>query len=138
MPVRKCSNNKYKIGSGPCMYKSKASAERAYDAYRAIKYSKKSVSEMVDPIDIVSFDVPLLIRLLELAREDLDSDVKIHQVAQRIIEKSKYEEALGMDDYDYIIQDLNLEQDEYKIDESELVQKILNMAHGSSKKKTSE
>jgi len=40
MPVKKCSNGKYRVGSGPCMYKSKAAAERAYGAYRAKKYSK--------------------------------------------------------------------------------------------------
>jgi len=40
MPVIKCSNGKYKIGSGPCMYKSKASAERAFRAYLAKKNKK--------------------------------------------------------------------------------------------------
>jgi hypothetical protein len=40
MPVRKCSNNKYKVGSSKCMYKSKTKAERAYRAYRAKKYGK--------------------------------------------------------------------------------------------------
>jgi len=40
MPVRK-SGNKWKIGSGKAMYKSKASAERAYKAYRAKKYSRR-------------------------------------------------------------------------------------------------
>lgn len=39
MPVRKVSNGKYRIGSGKAMYKSKASAERAYRAYRAKKHS---------------------------------------------------------------------------------------------------
>jgi len=38
MPVIKCGK-KYKIGSGKCMYKSRAKAERAYKAYRAIKHS---------------------------------------------------------------------------------------------------
>lgn len=33
MPVLKCGGGKYRIGSGPCMYKSKASAERAYRGY---------------------------------------------------------------------------------------------------------
>lgn len=37
MPVQKCGNGKYRIGSGKCMYKSKAAAERAYRAYRAKK-----------------------------------------------------------------------------------------------------
>ena len=40
MPVRKCSNGKWRIGSGPCMYKTKKAAERAYAAYRAKKHSK--------------------------------------------------------------------------------------------------
>jgi len=39
MPVRRCSNGKYKIGSGKCMYKSKRKAKRAYRAYRAKKRS---------------------------------------------------------------------------------------------------
>lgn len=41
MPVRKASNGKYKIGTGKAMYKSKASAQRAYIAYLAKKYEKK-------------------------------------------------------------------------------------------------
>lgn len=41
MPVLKCPNGKYRIGSGPCMYTSKAAAERAYAAYRAKKHSPK-------------------------------------------------------------------------------------------------
>lgn len=35
MPVRRCPNGKYRIGSGKCMYKTKEAAERAYAAYRA-------------------------------------------------------------------------------------------------------
>lgn len=41
MPVYKCSNGKYRIGSGPCMYTSKAKADRAYGAYKAKKYGTK-------------------------------------------------------------------------------------------------
>jgi len=33
MPVTKASNGKWRIGSGPAMYKSKAAADRAYRAY---------------------------------------------------------------------------------------------------------
>lgn len=43
MPVKKCSNDKYQIGSGPCMYKSKARAEKAYAAYRAISHMREVV-----------------------------------------------------------------------------------------------
>jgi len=41
MPVVKCSNKKYRIGGGKCMYKSKASAEKAYQAYRSKKYASR-------------------------------------------------------------------------------------------------
>ena len=40
MPVIKCGQNKWRIGSGPCIYTSKASAERAYAAYRAKTHDK--------------------------------------------------------------------------------------------------
>ncbi len=37
MPVYKCPNGKYRIGSGKCMYKTRADAERAYGGYKASK-----------------------------------------------------------------------------------------------------
>lgn len=40
MPVRKASNGKYRIGTGKAMYKSRASANRAYRGYRANKRHK--------------------------------------------------------------------------------------------------
>ena len=45
MPVRKCSNGKYRIGNGDCIYKSKASAERAYAGYRAAKYAESTEAD---------------------------------------------------------------------------------------------
>jgi len=41
MPVKKASSGKYRIGSGKAMYKSKASATKAYKAYRAKKGASK-------------------------------------------------------------------------------------------------
>ena len=35
MPIYACSNGKYRIGDGECMYTSRDSAERAYAAYLA-------------------------------------------------------------------------------------------------------
>lgn len=35
MPVYKCANGKYRIGNGPCMYKTKDAAVKAYQAYLA-------------------------------------------------------------------------------------------------------
>jgi hypothetical protein len=45
MPVRKGDNGKWRIGSGPAMYKSKASAERAYAGYRGSKHAGKRNSK---------------------------------------------------------------------------------------------
>lgn len=42
MPVKRCSNGKYRIGEGKCIYTSKKSAERAYKGYLAKKHDKKS------------------------------------------------------------------------------------------------
>ena len=41
MPVYKCSNGKYRIGDGKCMYQTKATADKAYQAYKAKKYAEK-------------------------------------------------------------------------------------------------
>lgn len=41
MPVRKCGNGKYRIGDGPCMYKTKESADKAYKAYLAKSGGKR-------------------------------------------------------------------------------------------------
>jgi hypothetical protein len=42
MPVSKCPNGKYRIGSGPCVYTSLKKAERAYAAYRRRQANKKN------------------------------------------------------------------------------------------------
>ena len=65
MPVTKCSNGKYKIGSGNCMYESKEKAEKAYKGYLASKRE-----EMKYEIEILSKD-------LNKIREELDKQKKI-------------------------------------------------------------
>ncbi len=44
MPVVKCPNGKWRIGSGPCVYKNKASAEKAYKGYLGRKDSNANKS----------------------------------------------------------------------------------------------
>lgn len=44
MPVKKCSNGKYRIGSGKCIYKSKASADRAYKGYLGSKHMNEKIN----------------------------------------------------------------------------------------------
>ncbi|MFX1371342.1 MAG: hypothetical protein ACFFCE_05735 [Promethearchaeota archaeon] len=38
MPVKKCSNGKWRIGEGQCIYKTQGDAERAYRAYLVKKH----------------------------------------------------------------------------------------------------
>jgi hypothetical protein len=54
-----------------------------------------------DKKDTVTFDIPLLIRALELAREDLKSDADLHRVVERLI-NIRSKGVLTMDDYNYI------------------------------------
>ena len=53
MPVRKCSNGKYRIGDGDCIYKTKSSAEKAYAGYRASKYAESAEASMRRSLDIL-------------------------------------------------------------------------------------
>jgi hypothetical protein len=46
----------------------------------------RPVSEATDKKDTVTFDIPLLIRVLELTREDIKSDIDLHRVVERLIQ----------------------------------------------------
>jgi hypothetical protein len=52
--------------------------------------------------DVVKLDVPLFIRLLELAREDVKQDADLHDVAEAVIKLSQ-EGVATMADYDSIV-----------------------------------
>lgn len=65
---------------------------------------QSAVAEKFNDTDSVSVDVPLLIRLMEYAREDAQSDMDLHSVAERLIELSRTGDTLTMNDYDSIVQ----------------------------------
>jgi len=52
-------------------------------------------------VQSVRMDVPLMIRMMEWAREDAKSDMDLHQAAERAILQSKFR--LNMDDYDRLV-----------------------------------
>jgi len=55
MPVHKCPNGKFKIGSGKCMYDSKEKAEKAYKGYMALEEDLKLIGkELSEQKKIVS------------------------------------------------------------------------------------
>ena len=60
-------------------------------------------AQTADEVDTVTLDIPLMIRLLEYAREDAQTDMDLHNVAEQLINLSKEVEVLSMDQYDTIV-----------------------------------
>ena len=67
--------------------------------------NKMLEDDLINPEDSVKLDIPLLIRLLEYAREDAKTDMDLHNVAEMLINLSKEGETLSMDQYDQIVGD---------------------------------
>jgi hypothetical protein len=57
----------------------------------------------MNPRDIITVDVPLFIRLLEYAREDAQTDMDLHDVAENIISLAASGKTLSIEDYSTII-----------------------------------
>jgi hypothetical protein len=53
-----------------------------------------------NPIDTITMDVPLFIRMMEFAREDAKSDLDLHDVAEKAISLSNNGKTLTMSDYE--------------------------------------
>jgi hypothetical protein len=64
--------------------------------------SNISVKESQDSVDTITLDIPLLTRILEVAREDIKSDADLHMLLTKIIEL-KNRGVLTMQDYDAIV-----------------------------------
>jgi len=75
-------------------------------AIRKPKISSTENVEMIpeaDATDTVSMDIPLLLRMMEYAREDAKTDEDLHDVAEKMIELSKHHDYLCMENYDEIV-----------------------------------
>jgi len=83
----------------------------------AMKEQKQRIREMIkqalsmpstpkkeNPIDTVTVDIPLMIRLLEYAREDAQTDMDLHKVAENLIQLSQEGKTLDMSDYNSIVE----------------------------------
>ena len=57
----------------------------------------------MNPTDTVKVDVPLLIRLLEFAREDAKTDMDLHDLAEKLVAGCKRGRTLTMKDYDRLV-----------------------------------
>jgi hypothetical protein len=59
----------------------------------AIMEGGHSIDEADDPKDIISMDVPLFVRILELSRETIKTDADLHHVVSKIIDLTKEQDA---------------------------------------------
>ena len=77
------------------------------------KWKNDHLTEAVDKRDTVVLDIPLLIRVLELAREDIKSDVDLHRVVERLIQIRK-KGVLTMADYKMITNISNIKRRHFR------------------------
>jgi hypothetical protein len=66
-----------------------------------------AVKEETNPMDVVAMDVPLLIRMMEFAREDAKADLDLHNIAEKAIALSGEGRTLTMSDYETIFGGMN-------------------------------
>ena len=82
---------------------SKYDYEREKGGEREDDTMPDDLMEEENPIDIISMDVPLFIRMLEFAREDASTDMDLHDLAQKAIKMSSEGEPLTMMHYDELV-----------------------------------
>ena len=66
-------------------------------------------------MDIIKVDVPLFLRLLELAREDIKNDMDLHDVTEVVTKLSRHR-VLTMKDYDAIVEFMKRQGQEDELD----------------------
>ena len=66
-------------------------------------------------MDIIKLDVPLFIRLLELAREEIKEDADIHDVTE-IVTKLSQQGVVGMDKYNEIVRFMSKQGDDSELE----------------------
>ena len=106
--VKKYGADAEKIMTGAA-FKRAESAAMKENKQRIKEMVKKALmgpikeEETVDPVDIATLDIPLLIRIMEYAREDANTDLDLHDVAEKLIALSKDHDYLCMDNYNEIV-----------------------------------
>lgn len=111
----------YANGWASKWYKSKGGGWRSVKEEREpMKSFKTFVTEVNDKKDTITVNIPLMIRMLELAREDVKDDMELHAITERLIE-IRNKGVLTMDDYNFIAglkEDFDIGDDEILTEES--------------------
>ena len=78
---------------------------RAEEWYKAEELTTKSffTEQEEDPVDTITMDIPLFLRMLEYSREDASEDMDLHDVTEKANKLGKERGILQMDDYDEIV-----------------------------------
>jgi hypothetical protein len=66
-------------------------------------YSNDYENEIENEEDVIKLNVPLMIRLLEYAREDAEHDVDLHFIVENLIDLSEDGSVLEMENYPEIV-----------------------------------
>ena len=77
-------------------------ADATDEPFVKVKAKTKKLKEEADEIDTVTMDIPLLIRILEFAREDAKTDMDLHKVVENLI-KMRGDGTLSMQSYAKIV-----------------------------------
>jgi hypothetical protein len=72
------------------------------DEINSVEYIN-NLKPVENPEDVVKLDVPLLIRIMEYAKEDAKTDMDLHFAAENMIQLSKSNRILNMEDYESIV-----------------------------------
>lgn len=102
-----------------------------------LKWKQEHMSEAVDNKDTITFDIPLLIRVLEFAREDLKTDIDLHKMVERLL-AIRGKGTLTMDQYGRIIKEEFSDLSEKQINEisAELQHSYFKKAYAQKNDKT--
>ena len=77
--------------------------------HQHLELGEEVVTEETDKKDMICMDIPLLIRVLEFTREDMKSDIELHNMVERLINmRETY--PLTMKEYDAITSNLVKEE----------------------------
>lgn len=75
------------------------------DIKKIQEFFSKSIKEdqSEDPVDTITMDIPLFLRMLEYAKEDAQEDMDLHDVTEKANVLGKERGILQMEDYDEIV-----------------------------------
>lgn len=97
---------KHAVQSGSGAHKNKKKAAKQGD----VRHKSKVHEDKLNKPDVIKMDVPLLLRVLEYAKEDAKTDMDLHFVAKNLIDLSQEDRTLSMTDYNKIVSTSQVEE----------------------------